>query len=161
MVRAAVGRGPDAGAGDASHAAGIPLGRRLVAGLFDPAVSPRFRAEAAGDAAAAAGFPVRAAFARLWATAQGLRSHKQAFLMLLAFLIYNDGIGTIIRMATIYGTEIGINQTTMIAAIMIVQFVGIPVRVSVRDAGPSDRRQAIDRQSGWSRTWRSAFSAIS
>jgi UMF1 family MFS transporter len=29
-------------------------------------------------------------------------------------------------MATIYGTEIGINQTTMIAAIMIVQFVGIP-----------------------------------
>ncbi len=46
--------------------------------------------------------------------------------MLLAFLIYNDGIGTIIRMATIYGTEIGIDQTTMIAAIMIVQFVGIP-----------------------------------
>ncbi len=28
--------------------------------------------------------------------------------MLIAFLIYNDGIGTIIRMATIYGTEIGI-----------------------------------------------------
>ena len=46
--------------------------------------------------------------------------------MLLAFLIYNDGIGTIIRMATIYGTEIGIDQTTMIVAIMIVQFVGIP-----------------------------------
>ena len=46
--------------------------------------------------------------------------------MLLAFLIYNDGIGTIIRMATIYGTVIGIDQTTMIAAIMIVQFVGIP-----------------------------------
>ncbi len=29
--------------------------------------------------------------------------------MLLAFLIYNDGIGTIIRMATIYGHEIGID----------------------------------------------------
>ena len=46
--------------------------------------------------------------------------------MLLAFLIYNDGIGTIIRMAAIYGAEIGIDQTIMIAAIMIVQFVGIP-----------------------------------
>ena len=30
--------------------------------------------------------------------------------MLLAFLIYNDGIGTIMRMATIYGDEIGIEQ---------------------------------------------------
>ena len=46
--------------------------------------------------------------------------------MLLAFLIYNDGIGTIIRMATIYGTEIGIDQGAMIASILIVQFVGIP-----------------------------------
>jgi UMF1 family MFS transporter len=46
--------------------------------------------------------------------------------MLLAFLIYNDGIGTIIRMATIYGTEIGIGTGSLIASIMIVQFVGIP-----------------------------------
>jgi UMF1 family MFS transporter len=75
---------------------------------------------------AVGGLPVRAAFARLLATARGLRGHKQAFLMLLAFLIYNDGIGTIIRMATIYGEEIGIKQNMMILAIMIVQFVGIP-----------------------------------
>ncbi len=80
---------------------------------------------AAGHGRASA-FPIGAAFARLWETGRSLRVHKQAFLMLLAFLIYNDGIGTIIRMATIYGTEIGIDQTTMIAAIMIVQFVGIP-----------------------------------
>ena len=46
--------------------------------------------------------------------------------MLLAFLIYNDGIGTIIRMATIYGAEIGLDQETMIASILLVQFVGIP-----------------------------------
>ena len=46
--------------------------------------------------------------------------------MLLAFLIYNDGIGTIIRMATVYGTEIGIDQGALIAAILLVQFVGIP-----------------------------------
>ena len=45
-----------------------------------------------------------------WQTGTGLRVHQQAFLMLLAFLIYNDGIGTIIRMASIYGTEIGIDQ---------------------------------------------------
>jgi len=46
--------------------------------------------------------------------------------MLLAFLIYNDGIGTIIRMATAYGTEIGIDEGALIQAIVLVQFVGIP-----------------------------------
>jgi UMF1 family MFS transporter len=71
-------------------------------------------------------FPVRAAFARLWETARGLRSHRQAFLMLVAFLIYNDGIGTIIRMASSYGAVIGIKTEIMIASIVIVQFVGIP-----------------------------------
>jgi MFS transporter, UMF1 family len=71
-------------------------------------------------------FPVRAAFARLRETARGLRSHRQAFLMLLAFLIYNDGIGTIIRMASSYGTVMGIDTTVMIASIVVVQFVGIP-----------------------------------
>jgi UMF1 family MFS transporter len=46
--------------------------------------------------------------------------------MLIAFLIYNDGIGTIIRMATIYGEELNLDRTWLIASIMIVQFVGIP-----------------------------------
>jgi UMF1 family MFS transporter len=46
--------------------------------------------------------------------------------MLLAFLIYNDGIQTIIKMATAYGTELGIGQSALIGAILLVQFVGIP-----------------------------------
>jgi UMF1 family MFS transporter len=46
--------------------------------------------------------------------------------MLLAVLIYNDGIQTIIKMATAYGTEIGIGQNALIGAILLVQFVGIP-----------------------------------
>ncbi|WP_165251596.1 MFS transporter [Paludisphaera soli] len=70
--------------------------------------------------------PVRAAFGRLGETGRELRRCRQGFLMLLAFLIYNDGIGTIIRMATIYGTELRIDSTVMIASILLVQFVGIP-----------------------------------
>ena len=46
--------------------------------------------------------------------------------MLLAFLIYNDGIGTIIRMATVYGEELQIDRSVMIGAVVVVQFVGIP-----------------------------------
>ena len=46
--------------------------------------------------------------------------------MLVAFLLYNDGIQTIIRMASIYGAEIGIDQNAQIAAFVLVQFVGVP-----------------------------------
>ncbi len=47
-------------------------------------------------------------------------------LLLIAFVIYSDGIGTIIRMATSYGTELGLNQSALITAILLVQFAGIP-----------------------------------
>jgi len=70
--------------------------------------------------------PVGIAFVRLAETFRELRGFRQAFVFLLAFLIYNDGIQTIIKMATAYGTELGIGQGALIAAILLVQFVGIP-----------------------------------
>lgn len=69
---------------------------------------------------------LKASFTRLGETVRQLMSFKQAFLMLLAFLIYNDGIQTIIKMATAYGTEIGIGQSALITAVLLVQFVGVP-----------------------------------
>ena len=48
--------------------------------------------------------PVKVAFLRLGETFHELRSYRNAFLLLLAFLIYNDGIQTVIKMATAYGT---------------------------------------------------------
>jgi UMF1 family MFS transporter len=72
------------------------------------------------------GNPLAAAFRRLGRTLRELRGYRQAFLMLLAFLLYNDGIQTIIRMATIYGAEIGLDDTAMIAALLITQFIGVP-----------------------------------
>lgn len=72
------------------------------------------------------GNPIKVAFARLGETGRALRRYKNGFLMLLAFLIYNDGIGTIIRMATKYGEELGIEEGTMILSLIVVQFVGIP-----------------------------------
>jgi UMF1 family MFS transporter len=69
---------------------------------------------------------VVAAARRLAVTFRALRQYKQAFVFLLAFLLYNDGIQTIIRMATTYGAEIGLDDSAMIAALLITQFVGIP-----------------------------------
>jgi MFS transporter, UMF1 family len=70
--------------------------------------------------------PVRAAFARLLGTFRDLRGYRHAFVMLLAFVLYSDGIATIIRMAAIYGATIGLAQEAMIAAILITQIVGVP-----------------------------------
>jgi MFS transporter, UMF1 family len=65
-------------------------------------------------------------FKRLIETFKELRRYKQAFLLLMAFLIYNDGIQTIIRMATTFGSEINIDQNAMITALLITQFIGVP-----------------------------------
>lgn len=66
------------------------------------------------------------AFGSLRQTARDLRRYKQAMIFLIAFLIYNDGVGTIIKFAVIYGEEIGLDTAAMIKAILLVQFVGIP-----------------------------------
>jgi UMF1 family MFS transporter len=70
--------------------------------------------------------PVQASFRRLGATFREITRYRQLFLFLVAFWLYNDGIGTIIKMATIYGDEIGIGRTTLIGTLLMVQFVGIP-----------------------------------
>jgi UMF1 family MFS transporter len=40
--------------------------------------------------------------------------------------LYNEGIGTIIRMAALYAAGIGLPQSTVILAILLVQFIGVP-----------------------------------
>jgi UMF1 family MFS transporter len=66
------------------------------------------------------------ALRRLIGTFRELRRYRQAFMLLLAFFLYNDGIQTIIRMATTYGTEIGIDENALIGALLITQFIGVP-----------------------------------
>ncbi|MDM8008371.1 MAG: MFS transporter [Phycisphaerae bacterium] len=93
----------------------IPLFRRVP----EPPVQMHSDGHGFGDI-------VNASLSQLWATLRDLRGFKDAFMMLLAFLIYNDGIGTIYRLATIYGEGLHFDRTIMIGAIMITQFVGVP-----------------------------------
>ncbi len=67
-----------------------------------------------------------ASFHRLAQTFRDIRQYRQLFLFLLSFLIYNDGIGTIIGVAAIYGAELGFGSVELILALLLVQFVGIP-----------------------------------
>jgi UMF1 family MFS transporter len=70
--------------------------------------------------------PVRAGFGQLRRTFSEVRQYRQLFVFLLAFWLYADGIGTIIKMATVYGATIGIGQQDLIGALVLVQFLGIP-----------------------------------
>ena len=69
---------------------------------------------------------VRASIRRVGTTLSELRTFKHAFLFLSAFLLYNDGIQTIIRMATIYGSEVGFSEGVMLSALLLSQFIGVP-----------------------------------
>jgi UMF1 family MFS transporter len=91
--------------------------------LFVRVPEPVRRVDAGGQPGAGA---IVSGARRLLETLRELRRYKQAFLLLLAFVVYNDGIQTIIRMATIYGTEIGLDQGAMITALLITQFTGVP-----------------------------------
>jgi UMF1 family MFS transporter len=70
--------------------------------------------------------PVVIASRRLVETFRELRTYKDAGLLLLAFLVYNDAINTIIRAALTFGGEVGITASDMISALVLVQFVGVP-----------------------------------
>lgn len=73
------------------------------------------------------GNPIRDSFARLGKTFRDIRSYRELFKMLVAFFIYNSGIGTIIQLATTYGQqEIGLEQTVLIGALLLTQFVAFP-----------------------------------
>ncbi|PAV29322.1 MFS transporter [Virgibacillus profundi] len=65
-------------------------------------------------------------FSRVGSTFKEIKQYKHLLIFLLAFWLYNDGISTIIRMATIYGREVGIDANSLIVALLITQFVGIP-----------------------------------
>jgi UMF1 family MFS transporter len=68
----------------------------------------------------------RIAVRRLAATFRDIRRYRQAFLLLLAVMVYSDGIGTIIRMAAIYGAELGLSEGVLIGTVLLIQFLGIP-----------------------------------
>ncbi|HSR34761.1 MAG TPA: MFS transporter, partial [Anaerolineae bacterium] len=65
-------------------------------------------------------------FKRLGDTFKDIRRYRELFKYLIAFLIYNDGIGTIIGVAAIYGAELGFGSIELVLALLLVQFVAGP-----------------------------------
>ena len=66
------------------------------------------------------------AFKSLYATARSIKQYRSAVVFLLAYFLYMDGVDTIIRMATSYGSDIGLSAQSMIGALLLTQFIGFP-----------------------------------
>ncbi len=92
--------------------------------------------------AAASGAPHP--LADVLATLRGLPRHPELLQFLIAFWLYSDGIGTVMRMATAYGSEIGIGQRDLIGALLMVQIVAAPASLAFgRLARPLGPQRAI------------------
>ena len=71
----------------------------------------------------------RESFVRLGRTFSNIRKEKKVFLFLLAFFFYIDGVYTIIDMATAFGSALGLDQTGLLLALLLTQFVAFPFAI--------------------------------
>lgn len=69
---------------------------------------------------------VRAGIRRLGETFREIRHYPELWKFMIAYWFFFDGVNTVIVMATSYGTTIGIEDTHLITALLITQFVGFP-----------------------------------
>jgi UMF1 family MFS transporter len=74
---------------------------------------------------------------QLTSTARSVGKYRHVVIFLVGFWIYNDGISTVIRMASSYADEIKIPQNAIVTAFVITQFVGIPCAMAF---GPLARK---------------------
>lgn len=63
-------------------------------------------------------------FSQLWHTLRSLRAYKLTLWFLVAYLVYNDGIQTVIALASQYGTEeLHLSDDVLVPTILMVQFL--------------------------------------
>lgn len=74
--------------------------------------------------------PFKSAFKRLGQLFGELRKNKKAFLFLLAFFFYIDGVYTIIDMATKFGSALGLEMPSLLIALLVTQIVAFPSAIA-------------------------------
>ncbi len=77
-------------------------------------------------------------------TLRDVAAHKQVALFLGGYFLYIDGVDTVVRMAVDYGMSIGFDTNDLIAALLLVQFIGFPATLAFgRLARPLGARGGI------------------
>ncbi|MEU5091940.1 MFS transporter [Streptomyces sp. NPDC021356] len=90
-------------------------------GVFTLVPLRRLRDRGTGAAA-----PPGHGWRQLAATVRDMRGKPLTLAFLLAYLVYNDGIQTVISQASVYGSEeLGLSQSTLITAVLMVQVLAV------------------------------------
>ena len=63
-------------------------------------------------------------------TCKKIARDKRLLMFMLAFFFYIDGVHTIITMSTSYGTDLGIDSTQLVLALLVTQFVAFPSAIA-------------------------------
>ncbi|MFC1885835.1 MFS transporter, partial [Thermodesulfobacteriota bacterium] len=70
--------------------------------------------------------PIQDSLIRLFSTLRNLKENKNAFVFMIAYFFYIDGVDTTIRMATVYGVDIGLSSEMLLLVMLVVQIVAFP-----------------------------------
>lgn len=73
---------------------------------------------------------IKQTFVGLGQTMKKIVKDKRLRLFMLAFFFYIDGVHTIIKMSTSYGTDLGIDATQLVLALLVTQFVAFPSAIA-------------------------------
>lgn len=69
-------------------------------------------------------------FDSLKSTMKDIAHDKRLLFFLIAFFFYIDGVHTVIKMSTSYGTDLGIDSTQLVLALLVTQFVAFPSAIA-------------------------------
>ena len=72
---------------------------------------------------------VRGTFRELAATFRKIAHDRSLLLFMIAFFFYIDAVNTVISMSTSYGTQLGIDSTQLVIALLVTQFVAFPCAI--------------------------------
>ena len=72
---------------------------------------------------------VKKSFINVWTTFLDIKKHKPILIFLIAFFLYSDGLGSIIRLAISYGAAIGIDAIMLMIVLLVTQFVAFPCAI--------------------------------
>lgn len=72
---------------------------------------------------------VRGTFRELAGTFRRIARNRSLLLFMIAFFFYIDAVNTVISMSTSYGTQLGIDSTQLVIALLVTQFVAFPCAI--------------------------------